>query len=143
MMSPGEDKIVGDRIHAVLSSPRKAKSEAPLQPPAGDISGRWDVHVEFAAGASDHVLHLKQQGNQLVGTHQGDFISRDLSGSIAGDDVKVASTVTEAHGDSLNYRFSGKLAGDTMSGALDLGEYLSAKWSAKRHVFGRTTLDAG
>jgi D-glucosaminate-6-phosphate ammonia-lyase len=135
MMAPGEDKIVGDRIHAVLSNPRKSKPADAPKTPAGDLSGRWDVQIEFAAGASEHTLHLKQQGNQIVGTHQGNFIARDLSGTIGGDDVQISSSVTEAHGDSLSYRFTGKLAGDTMSGALDLGEYLNAKWIAKRHTF--------
>jgi L-seryl-tRNA(Ser) seleniumtransferase len=135
MMSPGEDKIVADRIHAVLSAPRRPKPAPPAAPTA-DISGRWNVQIQFAAGVSTHVLHLNQQGAQLVGTHQGDFLSRDLAGTINGDEVRMASTVTEAHGDSLNYRFTGKLRGDTMAGTLDLGEYLTATWTAKRHVFG-------
>ena len=54
--------------------------------------------------------------------------------AIAGDEVHIASSVTESHGDALSYRFSGKLSGDTMSGGLDLGEYLNATWTAKRHV---------
>jgi len=134
MMSPGEDKIVADRIHAILSSPRPAKNTAP-KAPSGDLNGRWDVHIEFAAGSSDHMLHVKQQGNQLVGTHQGDFIARDLSGLIEGDVVHVSSSVGETHGAALSYRFAGKLTGDTMSGTLDMGEYLTAKWTARRHVF--------
>jgi hypothetical protein len=36
----------------------------------------------------------------------------------------------------LFFRFSGKVAGDEMSGALDMGEYLEAKWTAQRHAFG-------
>jgi len=35
-------------------------------------------------------------------------------------------------GDGLNYTFTGKVSGDEMSGALDLGEYLGAKWTATR-----------
>src|SRR5258706_6387932 len=38
MMSPGEDRIVGDRIHAILSSRRKAKEAMPPRAPAGDLS---------------------------------------------------------------------------------------------------------
>jgi L-seryl-tRNA(Ser) seleniumtransferase len=83
------------------------------------------------------VFHVKQQGNQLAGTHQGDFVSRDFSGSISGNDVRIASNVGEEHGAALSFRFSGKLNGDSMSGDLDMGEYLAAKWSAKRHTFGR------
>ena len=136
MMSPGEEKIVADRIHAILSARRPAKPAEPAKTPAGDISGRWSVHIDFAAGSSDHVFHVKQQGNQLIGTHQGDFVSRDFSGSIAGDDVQIVSSIGEVHGAALSYRFSGKLSGDTISGNLDMGEYLGAKFTAKRHVFG-------
>jgi seryl-tRNA(Sec) selenium transferase len=134
MMAPGEDKIVGDRIHAILSSPRQVKSAAAPKPAVADLSGRWDVHIDFAAGSSEHALHLTQRGNDILGTHQGDFQARDLSGTIAGDEVHIASSVNESHGDALSYRFSGKLSGDTMSGGLDLGEYLNATWTAKRHV---------
>ena len=137
MMSPGEDKIVGDRIHAILSASRPAKAAEPPKAPAGDLTGRWDVHIEFAAGSSDEILHVKQQGNQVSGTHQGAFVTRDCSGTVAADEVVIASNVGEVHGAALSYRFSGKLAGDTMSGTLDMGEYLGAKWTAKRHVFGR------
>ena len=80
---------------------------------------------------------MKQQGNQLVGTHQGDFTARDFTGSISGDEVRIASTIGEVHGAALSYRFTGKLSDDTMSGALEMGEYLGAKWTAKRHAFGR------
>ena len=69
----------------------------------------------------------------MVGTHQGDFTARDLSGTLSGDDVRIASNIGEVHGAALTYRFTGKLAGDKMSGTLDMGEYLSAKWSASRH----------
>jgi L-seryl-tRNA(Ser) seleniumtransferase len=82
------------------------------------------------------VLHIRQQGNQLAGTHQGEFIARECSGNISGDEVRIASSVSENHGAAMSYRFEGKLDGDTMSGNLDLGEYLSARWTARRHVFG-------
>ena len=135
MMSPGEDKIVGDRIFEILSASRPSKTPEAPKPPATDLTGRWDVHIQFAAGSSDHILHVKQQGNQIVGTHQGDFVSRDFSGTIVGDEVRVASNVGEVHGAALSYHFTGKVDGDQMSGALDLGEYLTAKWTAKRHTF--------
>jgi L-seryl-tRNA(Ser) seleniumtransferase len=137
MMSPGEDKIVGDRLYQILSAKRQPRVTEVPKTPAGDLTGRWNVHIEFAAGSSDHNFHVKQQGNQLVGTHQGDFTARDFSGTISGDDVRIASTIGEVHGAALSYRFSGKLNGDKMSGTLDMGEYLGAKWTAARHAFGR------
>ncbi len=137
MMAPGEDKIVGDRIFQILSAQRPPwKPETP-KTPAGDLTGRWDVRIEFAAGSTEHAFHVKQQGNQLVGTHQGEFVARDFSGAISADDVQISSSVGEVHGAALSYRFTGKLDGDKMSGALDMGEYMGAKWTATRHSFGR------
>ena len=95
------------------------------------------MHIDFAGSSSDHSLHLRQQGNRIEGTHQGDYVARDASGAIEGDDVRIASSYTEEHGDNLAFTFSGKLAGDTMSGTLDMGEYLSATWTARRHQYGR------
>src|SRR5262249_30814745 len=133
----GDVKIVADRIHEVLSAKRPPwKPPAPASP-AADLTGRWDVRIEFAAGSAGHVLYVKQQGNQLEGTHQGDFVSRDFSGTISGNDVRIASSIGESHGAALSYRFTGKLEDDKMSGALDMGEYLGAKWTASRRPFGR------
>ena len=136
MMGAGDEKIVAERLHAVLSNP--PKREIPkTAPPAADLTGRWDVRIEYFASTSDHVLHLKQQDGRIEGTHQGDFVSRDLGGTIDGDQVRLSSSYTERHGDSLQFRFDGKLAGDEIKGTLDMGEYLQAKWIAKRHAFQR------
>jgi uncharacterized pyridoxal phosphate-dependent enzyme len=134
MMMPGEDKIVADRIFEILSAPRPPQKHDKT-PPAADLTGRWDVRIEYAAGSSNHVFFVKQQSNQLAGTHQGDFVARDFSGDIAGNAVRISSSVGEEHGAALSFRFTGTLKGDEMSGDLDMGEYLGAKWSAKRHVF--------
>ena len=137
MMMPGEDKIVADRIRELLSQKRPPRVVTEPKTPAADLAGRWDVTIEFASGRTAHVLHLNQSGNRIVGTHQGDFQSRDITGTIEGDSIRLGSFVTESHGDALSYQFSGNLNGDTMSGALDMGEYLSAKWTAKRYSFNR------
>ena len=104
-------------------------------PPATDLTGTWDVRIEYAASVSTHRLDLRQRGNDLDGTHQGDFVSRDLRGTIDGDAVRIRSSWE--HGDSLNYTFNGKVAGDEMAGDVSLGEYLDARFSAKRHASGR------
>jgi L-seryl-tRNA(Ser) seleniumtransferase len=136
MMSPGEERIVADRLHAVLSNPPKKQKEPP-KTPATDLTGEWDVHIQYAASTSNHRLYLKQDGNRIVGAHQGDFVTSDLAGMIDGDAVRLHSSYTEEHGDDLSYTFSGKVDGDTMSGPLSLGEYLGATWTGKKHPFGR------
>lgn len=136
MLSPGDEKIVADRLVAVLSSPPKAEPST-TAPPSTDITGQWEVNIEFAASASTHRLHVRQQGNVLDGAHQGDFVTRDLSGTINGDTVVLRSTYSEEHGDALEFSFSGRVTGDEMAGTLDMGEYLKARWTARRRVHGK------
>ncbi len=135
MMQLNEVKIVADRLYQVLSKP-PAQKPAQQMPAAANLTGSWEVHIEYLAGESDHMLFLEQQGERIQGSHRGDFIARDLTGRVNGDDVVLRSSLTErAMGDSLNFTFSGKISGNTMSGELDMGEYRKARWSAQRHAY--------
>jgi D-glucosaminate-6-phosphate ammonia-lyase len=138
MMQPEDVQVVAGRLYQVLSAKRPQWKPETLEAPASDLTGRWDVHINFAAGSSDHAFHVKQQGNQLVGTHQGDFTARDFTGTISRDDVRISSSIGEVHGAALSYLFTGKFVDDKMLGELDMGEYLNAKWTATRHTFGRS-----
>jgi L-seryl-tRNA(Ser) seleniumtransferase len=131
-MAPGDERIVADRLYQILTAKHTLKAAAPVVAPAGDLSGQWDVEIQYAASKTTHALQLIQNGNRVAGNHQGNFQSRDIAGTLSGDAVTLASNVTERHGDSLNYRFTGKVSGDTMGGSLDMGEYLTATWTAKR-----------
>ena len=132
MMSPGDEKIVAQRLVEVLSARHTLTPAAAPVAPAANLSGRWEVDIQFAASRGTHTLHVQQNGNWIEGTHQGNFLGRDISGTINGNQVTLSSVVTERHGDALTYRFSGKLTGDTLSGSLDMGEYLAATWTARR-----------
>ncbi len=130
----GEEKIVAERLYQVLSAKHTLKPAAPTLAPTANLSGSWDVEIQYAASKTTHVLHLQQKGNELEGTQRGNFLARDIAGTISGDAVTLMSNVTERHGDALRYNFSGKVSGDTMSGTLDMGEYLTATWTGRRHV---------
>lgn len=132
MMQPGDDRIVADRLFEVLS--RKRSPKPALAAPAADMSGRWDVEVEFFSSKSQHTLTLEQHGNGLRGSHKGDFSVRDVFGTIEGDQVRLQSTDSKP-GDSITFTFSGSLSGDMFSGPVYMGEYLNAKFTAKRHVY--------
>jgi hypothetical protein len=99
-----------------------------------DITGQWTVHIQYAAAASTHTLHLTQKGNDLGGFHQGEFMTREIAGAMDGDSVRIRSAYSEQHGDSVNLTFAGKVSGDQMSGTVDMGEYLGATWTATRRA---------
>jgi hypothetical protein len=133
MIKPEDVKTVGDRLHAVLSQKRSPKP-ATAPAPATNLSGRWDVSLEFFSSKSQHTLYLTQDGNRIQGSHKGDFSTRDIFGTIEGDQIKLRSQHSEP-GDSVGFIFDGTLAGDTFSGPIFMGEYLNAKFTAKRHSY--------
>lgn len=133
MMQPGDDKVVAERIHAVLSATREPR---PTTVPAAstDLSGRWDVDIEFFSSRSRHTLFLEQDGNWLQGSHQGEFTVRDVAGLIEGNEVRLRS-IERRPGSSVTFIFSGTVSGDTISGPVHMGEYLNATYTATRHSY--------
>jgi D-glucosaminate-6-phosphate ammonia-lyase len=134
MMQPGDDKIVADRIHEVLSIKRSPRPEPAA--PEMNLSGRWDVNVEFFSSKSQHLLFLQQDGGRVNGSHKSDFSVRDVQGTIEGGQIKLRSNTAErGSGDSIPYIFAGTSSGDTFSGTLYMGEYLNAKFTATRRPY--------
>lgn len=135
-LKPGDEKVIADRLYAVLSAPPGLKSQESPKPPVTDLTGVWDIQIEFRASAGAHTLSLHQQGARIQGIHRGEFISRDLTGVIDGDTVRLQSRLPErAVGNALSFTFTGKIEGETMSGELDMSEYLKARWTARRRLF--------
>ncbi len=130
-MQAGEELIVADRIFALFSQERPVK-ETTLKAPAGNIGGRWDVDMEFFSSTSKHNFYFEQDGNWILGTHQGDFSAQEIAGTIDGDQIKLKSAARRP-GDHITYLFSGKLSGDTIKGSIFLGEYRTANFTATRN----------
>ena len=129
-MQPGNDEIVAERIHRILSEPRNPRS-TDLSTAEVDISGKWDLIINYPSSRSRHRLSLSQDGNWVEGSHVSEFATQDITGVVEADQVKLRSAVSQP-GDSVPFLFSGKLSGDTMSGSIHLGEYLTATFSADR-----------
>ncbi len=129
-MQPGNEKIVADRVYNILSQKRNPKSTA-MTAPAAVINGRWDVDIEFFSSKSRHTLYIEQDGNWIQGAHKGDFSTRELTGTIEGDLVKLRS-VDRPIADHITFIFSGTLSNDTINGQIHMGEYRTASFTAKR-----------
>lgn len=134
MLAPGDERVIADRLVSILSKPPAAQQPGPVAAPSADLTGAWTVRIEYAASTSTHTLHLTQKGNDLGGLHQGEFMTREISGTVDGTNVRVRSAFSEQHGDAIGMTFSGTLTGDQMAGALDMGEYLGARWTATRRA---------
>lgn len=125
----GEEKIIADRLHEVLSKKRSPKPE--MSAPAANLNGQWDVNIKFFSSTSQHTFNIVQDGNWFQGSHKADFDTRNLAGTIDGNQIKFESTI-RIIADNINYLFQGTVNGDTMSGDIHLGEYRTAQFTAAR-----------
>lgn len=128
-MQPGNDLVVANRIYELLlqkRSPKPALAAATI-----NVTGRWDLTVQFFSSTTTHHLYLEQEDNWISGIHQGDFSSRNLHGSLEGNALKLKS-VDRHPGDFITFIFTGTADAQTMTGNIYLGEYRTATFTAKR-----------
>ncbi len=135
MMMPGDSKVVAERVYQALSKPPKIADPQPL--PSGEpslVAGQWEARIDFDRGSALHSFILEQNGTKLTGTHLGEFVHGDLRGAIAANLIRFRSS-QKIEGTRLSYDFNGTVEGDTMAGTVNLGEYGTARWSARRHHY--------
>jgi L-seryl-tRNA(Ser) seleniumtransferase len=135
MMMPGDDKVVARRLYEVLSKPPRTEA-AEKKAPSVDISGQWDVKLEFVYGSAEHGFVFEQKGGELAGTHAGEFLGSDLRGTVEGDQVRFRSS-HRYEGTRIGYEFSGHATADRIEGTVGLGEYGEARFTAARHRYGQ------
>ena len=129
-MQPGNEQVVAERIYQALTAARNLRP-AQMAAAGVDISGHWQVTVEYFTSASQHHLYLQQEGNWINGMHQSDYSSQEIIGAVEGNQVKLRSQVRQP-GDNILFLFHGQVIGDTMVGTIFLGEYLTARFTAQR-----------
>lgn len=125
----GEERIIADRLFAVLSSPPRPQRN--IAPPAEILTGEWLVEMRFAHGSANQRFWLEQNGANLTGTHHASFAARELTGSIHDREVLLRSSYTQ-RGVRLNFEFQGVVSGGVMQGRAAMGEYGMADWKAHR-----------
>lgn len=131
-MQQEEVEIMANRLKQILSHPPHIDKDH--SPPAVDISGQWDLTMDFLASQVDQTFIFEQQGRHVMGTHVASYASRPLTGSVQGRDVLIRSSYTD-DGVRLNFEFRGMVQEDRMEGQVSLGEYGMAKWSARRKQY--------
>ena len=134
MMMPGDDKVVAERLYAVLSNPPKFPEPEPAASPSVTVSGQWEARLEFGRGSATNTIVLEQDGAKLLGTHHGEFYEGDLSGTVSGNQVRFR-TSTRAEGTRLSYEFTGTVDADKISGVVNLGEYGQTTWTGQKHKY--------
>jgi L-seryl-tRNA(Ser) seleniumtransferase len=133
-MQPGDAQVVANRLYAVLSRPPRIETPAQPQGQPVTVAGVWELKIDFNYGSASHKLMFEQDGARLTGSHEGEFASGDLNGTVAANHVRFQSSLP-TDGTRVSFQFEGVLEGAKMSGTVGLGEYGDAKWTAERHTY--------
>jgi hypothetical protein len=116
-------------------SQKREKKTVVIEPPAANLTGNWNVSIEYYSGNGEHKFFLdKQEGNDIKGIHKSTFSNLDIAGRIEGKKVRLQSFYSE-DAESIPFTFDGVMNGETFSGVLYLGEYRSANFIAKRSEY--------
>ena len=96
-----------------------------------DVTGTWTILVNTDQGANEATLTLKQDGEQVTGTLEGDQGGFELEGKIMGNELEFLAEF-DAGGQFIEITMTGTVEGDEMTGSLDFGGYGGGDWTAKR-----------
>src|SRR3982750_4721363 len=84
------------------------------------VDGNWNITMSTPMGDRQATLTLKNTGGTLTGSQGAEGQSTDiLDGSANGDDVSWKVSITNPM--PLTLAFTGKVAGDSISGEMGIG----------------------
>lgn len=131
MMDPGEETIVADALHAALANPGHHADPVVPQGAPASIAGNWQVSVQYGRGTGEQHFAIRQNGNAVSGHHKGEIYEGDLEGTVHGNQVRLTSRMPVS-GNTIHWTFTGTMTGAGMNGAVDMGEYGPASFTARR-----------
>jgi L-seryl-tRNA(Ser) seleniumtransferase len=130
-MEPGDATVVAQVLRRQLAGPHENEAAVSGASPA-QVGGQWDMEIDYPVAPARHTLFLEQSGEELSGLHRGDRTGGDVRGWIEGDRVHLSSR-HRWEGAVFGFTFDGKAQGETIIGEVDMGEYFTAPFSARRH----------
>jgi hypothetical protein len=84
------------------------------------VDGNWNITMSTPMGDRQTTLNLKSSGGALTGTQAAEGNSVDIfDGTANGDDVFWKVSITDPM--PLTLEFTGKVAGDSISGQMGIG----------------------
>jgi hypothetical protein len=96
-----------------------------------DVTGDWEMTITTPRGERTPNIHFKQEGEKLTVTIQGRRGEVTAEGTVKGNEIEWTITRSTPRGE-FTMTYTGKIEGDTMSGEVQLGDFGSGEWKAKK-----------
>jgi hypothetical protein len=96
-----------------------------------NVTGDWEMTVTTPRGERTQEVNFKQEGEKLTVTMQGRGGEVTAEGTVKGDEIEWTITRSTPRGE-FKMTYTGKIEGDTMSGEVQMGDFGSGEWKAKK-----------
>jgi len=95
------------------------------------VDGNWNITMSTPMGDRTATLSLASSGSTLTGTQAADGNSGEIfDGAVKGDEVSWKISIVDPM--PLTLEFTGKVAGDSISGDMGIGPMGSFPFTGKR-----------
>jgi seryl-tRNA(Sec) selenium transferase len=131
MMDPGEDRIIANAIYEALTKPEHYENPVIPSGTPESVQGTWAVTIQYPRGTGEQKFTLEQNGNDLIGTQNGEIYNAKFTGAIHANQIELHSNM-QVGGNTIPWTFKGNVEGSNMAGSVHMGEYGDATWKATR-----------
>ena len=98
-----------------------------------DVTGDWEMTMESPRGGEmTRTVHFEQDGEKITVTmesRRGEEVTAE--GTIKGKEIEWTISRETPRG-AMTMAYKGTVDGDTMNGTVEMGDFGSADWTAKR-----------
>ena len=96
-----------------------------------NVAGEWAITINFVSGTGNHTAIISQEGEKLSGDYKGQFLESDIRGTIEGNKIDFSGRLDYMRW-GVTFHYKGTVDGDTIKGTVEMDEYWSAPFTAKR-----------
>jgi hypothetical protein len=99
---------------------------------AADIAGKWTAQVPGRNGPRNAAFEFKADGGKLTGSMDVEGQKTDIAEGTASGDTISFSVTADRGGNSVTYKYTGKIAGDEIQFKREGGRGPAREFTAKR-----------
>ncbi len=96
-----------------------------------NVTGDWALTFTTPRGEMTQDVNFEQEGENLTVTMQGRRGEITGEGTIKGNEIEWTLTRSTPRGE-FTMTYTGTVEGDTMSGEVQMGDFGSGEWKAKK-----------
>ncbi len=96
-----------------------------------NVAGEWEMTSEGRQGPMTQTFKIEQDGEKITVTMESRRGERKGEGTIKGNEIEWTFSFSTQRGD-MTITYKGKVEGNTMSGTVQMGDFGSREWTAKK-----------